>query len=216
MITKVYIYLFVFAVFTLEFVFAESLKSISISEIVFFGVHPVKELKKLTDLKGRQICIKKYFDTISPKSYIRLNNSPSGTESAVNSRKLNLLEQIVTIMGEKTRDEAKDFAFAVPLHIEWEGMSEGPLAEADFVDKWISKHPNAKITTFLYLFKAHRLRAGFEAALSEGNKHISSILASKYRESLDNARSSTNQLILCIAKDMEEQEYVYLEGKGRP
>ena len=42
------------------------------------------------------------------------------------------------------------------------------------------------------------------------------ILAVRYKESLEKAMSYDNPLISCIAKDMEAQPYVYLEGYGRP
>ena len=95
-------------------------------------------------------------------------------------------------------------------------MSECPLDEANYVDNWLSKRPDTPIAQFLYLFKAHRLRAGYEAAQASHEKGLWPILAKKYRESLDKVRSSTNPLISCIANDLEAQEYVYLEGYGRP
>ena len=195
---------------------AEPLGNPSLSEIVLFGVRPVKELKHGNNVEAGQICIRKYLDAIPPNSCLWLATVPSGPEDAVYVRRRNLVEQIVTAMGENAREEANVFAFAVPLHTEWEGMSEGPVVEADFVDQWISKYPNTAIAPFLHLFKAHRLRAGFEAARARNEKGLWPILARQYRESLDKVRSSANPLISCIAGDLEAQGYVYLEGQGRP
>ena len=188
----------------------------SLSAIVFFGHPSVRELKKDNNLKTGQPCLRKYLEAVSPKSYLMLPNNSTGSEDAVNHKRRNLEEQIITVIGDNARDEAKAFSLAVPLYAEWEGMSECPLDEANFVDNWLSKRPDTPIAQFLYLFKAHRLRAGYEAAQASHEKGLWPILAKKYRESLDKVRSSTNPLISCIANDLEAQEYVYLEGYGRP
>jgi len=188
----------------------------SLSAIVFFGHPSVRELKKETHLKTMQPCLQKYLEAVPPKSYLMLPAISLGSEDAVNYRRRNLEEQIVTVIGDNVRDEAKAFSLAVPLYGEWEGMSEGPVDEANFVDNWLSKRPGTPIAIFLYLFKAHRLRAGYEAARAGHEKGLWPIMAKKYRESLDKARESNNPLIFCIANDLEAQEYVYLEGYGRP
>ena len=220
---KVVIRFFIFALFAvgldcawIENVTAEPPKSPSLSEVVLFGVRSVKELKQGNYPEAGQTCVRKYLDAIPPKSCLWLADVPSGPEGAVHARRRNLVEQIVAVMGENARDEAKAFSFAVPLYAEWEGMSEGPVGEADFVDQWVSKRPNTPIVPFLHLFKAHRLRAGFEAARARNEKGLGPILAKLYRDSIDVVRSSTNPLISCIASDLEAQPHVYLEGQGRP
>jgi hypothetical protein len=95
-------------------------------------------------------------------------------------------------------------------------MSECPVAEAEFAAQWLDKHPDAPIAPLIHLFKAHRFRAGYEAAAAEGKKDLLPILAGRYRESLDKARTSANPLISCIAEDLESQSHIYLEGYGRP
>ena len=201
---------------SIENVSAEQPRPISLSAIVFFGHPSVRELKQDNNLKTGHACLRKYLEAVSPKSYLLLPDVSSAPEDAVNYKRRNLEEQIVTVMGENTRAEAKAFSQAVPLYAEWEGMSEGPVDEANFVGNWLSKRPGTPIAAFLHLFKAHRLRAGFEAARAEHNKGLWPILARQYRESLDKVRYSTNLLISCIAKDLEAQAYVYLEGYGRP
>ena len=141
---------------------------------------------------------------------------PSGPEDAVSVRRRNLEEQMVVIFGEKARSEATAFASAAPLLAEWEGMSEGPVGEADFAEQWLTKYPDSSIAPFLNLFMAHRFRAGYEAARAGHEKGLWPILARRYREALDKARSSSNPLISCIAKDLEALDHVYLEGCGRP
>ena len=187
----------------------------SLSATVLFGVTSLKEIKQNKNFKKNE-CLQKYLKAIPKKSYLWLADFPSDPENAVNYKRRNLEEQIVIIMGDKTRDEARIFSLNVPLYTEWEGMSENPLNEANFVDNWLSKRPGTPIAPFLHLFKAHRLRAGYECAQAGHEKGLWPILAVRYKESLEKALSFNNPLIFCIIKDMEAQPYVYLEGYGRP
>ncbi|HQI73940.1 MAG: hypothetical protein KBG22_07535 [Smithella sp.] len=187
----------------------------ALSAIVLFGMPLVKEIKQYKNFKKDE-CLQKYLKAIPAKSFLLTAASLSGPDNTFKYRQRNLEEQIVVILGDKSKEEAKAFSKAVPLCIEWEGMSEGPLNEANFVDNWLSNRPGTPIAPFLYLFKAHRLRAAFEAAKFGNEKGLWPILAKRYKESLEKALSFGNPLISCIAKDMEEQPYVYLEGHGKP
>ena len=190
-------------------------KNPSLSAIVLFGVPSLKEIKQNKNFKPDK-CFQKYLKAIPPKSYLLSAGDPSGPEDALKYRQQNLEEEIVVIMGDKTRNEAKAFSLAVPLYVEWEGMSENPLNEANFVDNWLRNRPHTPIAPFLYLFKAHRLRAGYEAAKAGHEKGLWPILEKEYKKSLNKAMSYANPLISCIVKDMEAQPYVYLESYGRP
>ena len=187
----------------------------SLSAIVLFGMPSVKEIKQNKNLEAHS-CLQKYLKAISARSFLLSDADSSDPEGTLNYRRRNLEEQIVVIIGDKARGEAQDFAKTVPLSLEWEGMSENPLNEANFVDIWLDKHPGTSIAPFLYLFKSHRLRASYEAAKAAHEKGLWPILAVKYKESLEKALSFNNPLISCIIKDMEAQAYVYLEGYGRP
>jgi hypothetical protein len=195
---------------------AEQRESSALSAIVLFGVRPITELDSPSyGQEGRQ-CVKAYIESISPESYPLLQNVPSGPDDAVVVRRRNLEEQMVVILGRKARSAAKAFASAAPILAEWEGMSEGPLNEADFAEQWLSKYPETPIAPFLNLFIAHRLRAGYEAARNHNEKGLTPILARRYRVVIDKARSSSNPLVRCIADDLEAQDHVYLEDQGRP
>jgi hypothetical protein len=195
---------------------AESPGSPSLAEIVLFGVRPVKDLNQAARPGDEPACVRRYLGAIPPGSPLWSAPVPSRPEEAVPVRRRNLVEQVVTVMGENTRAEATAFGSAVPLQAEWEGMPEGPLSEAGFVDQWLAEHPGAAIAPFLHPFKAHRLRAAYEAARTCGDKGLRPDLSGRYKESLDKARSSLNLLISCIADDLEAQSHVYLEGRGRP
>lgn len=187
----------------------------SLSAIVLFGISPVKEIRQNKNFKKDE-CLQKYLKAIPAKSFLLNAAGPSGPEDTLKYRQRNLEEQIVVILGKKAKDEAKIFSQAVPLYSEWEGMSENPLNEANFVDNWINKRPGTPIEPFLYLFKAHRLRAGFECAKAQHEKGLWPILVVRYKEALNKALSFNHPLISCIIKDMEAKPYVYLEGYGRP
>ncbi|MCU0599491.1 MAG: hypothetical protein MUE70_09585 [Desulfobacterales bacterium] len=190
----------------------------SLSEVVLFGIRPIRELNPSYFPEQGQPCVKNYLAAIPSESPLLGHRPPSGPDDAVEVRRRNMSEQIIVILGENARKEGALFASAVPLSAEWEGMSEGPVDEANFVDNWISNRPDTFITIapFLYLFKAHRLRAGFEAAKFGHEKGLWPILAKRYHESIDKARSFGNPLISCIADDLDAQPYVYLKDQGRP
>lgn len=184
----------------------------SLTEIVFYGVRSAGELRTEKAPVRGNACVQRYLDAIPPGSSILEGNFPSDPESAALARRTNLAEQMTAILGENARKEANAFAFSVPLMMEWEGMSSGPVDEANFAGRWLAERPDSKIAPFLHLFMAHRLRAGYEAARAGQEKERLSLLARRYHESLGKARSSGNPLISCIADLLEAQSHVYLEG----
>lgn len=188
----------------------------SLSEMILFGVRPLAAIDPERYPEQGRPCVRAYLDAVSPESRAILNSGPAPQPGALQARKRNMLAQMTTILGEDVRQEAERFSTAVPLLLEWEGMSEGPVDEADFADQWLDKYPDTIIAPFLHLFRAHRLRAGYEAARAGHEKGLWPILAKRYREALQKAKSSLDPLIGCIAADLEAQPYVYLEGQGRP
>lgn len=197
-----------------ERVMAESYHH-SLSATVLFAMPVVKELKQQNRLMTND-CLQKYLKAIPSRSFLVSADAPSGVDATVTYKRRNLEEQIVVILGDKVRDEARAFSQAVPIYVEWEGMSENPLSEANFADNWLSKRSDTPLAPVLYLFKAHRLRGGYECAKAGHEKGLWPILAVKYKESLQKAMSYDNPLIHCIAEDLEAQDHVYLEGYGRP
>ena len=188
----------------------------SLCEMVLFGVRPLADLDPERYPEQGRPCARAYLAAVSPESRSILNSGPAPRTEALQARKRNMLAQMVTILGEDVRREAERFSFAVPLLLEWEGMSEGPVDEANFADQWLNKYPDTIIAPFLHLFKAHRLRAGYEAARAGHEKGLWPILKKRYRQALQQAKSSLNPLIACIAVDLDAQPYVYLAGQGRP
>ena len=188
-------------------------KAPSLSEVVLIGLRPAKELDQARYPREGVPCLRNYLAAIAQVPHLLAFDLPSNPEMAVPVRRRNLSEQMVAILGQDVRNEAEAFANAVTLMAEWEGMSEGPVNEANFADNWLKNQPGTPIAPFLHLFKAHRLRAGYEAAHARQENDLLPILARHYREALNEARSSTYRLISCIAKDLEAQPFVYLEGQ---
>lgn len=189
---------------------------ISISEIVLFGLRPVTELQNTQCTPETNKCIRAYLASVPAKSILRNKPVNVTPDNIISVRRRNLEEQIITLLGTSARYEAKLFAKAVPLCIEWEGMSEGPMEEVNLAQQWLEKRPDTPLKPFLHLFLAHRLRAGYEAANREHTKGLHPIIARRYKEYLEKAINSSNKLISCIAKEMDSLPYVYLEGMGRP
>ena len=195
---------------------AGSSGSPSLSEVVLLGVRSVNDLDFDKYPIERRQCLQRYLQAIPSNSILRLKTQAIQPEEAVQVRRRNLQEQMVSLIGRSAEAEAKTFASAVPISLEWEGMSEGPLEEADLARQWLERYPATPLRPFLHLFLAHRLRAGYEAARREHAKGLWPILAERYRKEIALALSSPNELIACIAEDLEAQSYVYLAGFGRP
>lgn len=189
---------------------------VSLSEVVLFGVRPICDLDPSRYPEDSRSCVASYLKAVPEASPLRKRPPPPTQDQALAARRKNLEEQMVVLLGESARWDAKRFAGAVPLYLEWEGMSEGPLVEADLARQWLDKYPETPLRPFLHLFMAHRFRAGFEASRREFGKGLPPILAARYHKHLNEALKSSNQLIKCVAKDLEAQPYVYLSGSDRP
>jgi len=188
----------------------------SLSQIVFFGSLPASAVAPERYQGRAQECIRRYLASIPPGSYLCQFELPSSAEKVAVFRRRVLVEHMVAILGGEVRTEAEAFAQAFPLVAEWEGRSEGPVQEADFIDRWLRGHPGTSTAPFLHLLKAHRFRAGYEAARARQESELWPILERRYREALGTARRYPIPLLSCIADDLEAQPYIYLEGQGRP
>lgn len=204
------------ASFNEGFLAAQESGAISVSEVVLFGIRSPTELKEVMRPKISQACVQRYLAAIPEKSGLWDFKPPTSSDDAPTVRRRNIIEQITVIHGEAARNAAEAFGAAAPLLGEWEGMRENPLAEAGYAEQWLKEHPGTAIAPFLHLFVAHRLRACYEAAGAGHEEALRPTLAERYKDSLCLARTSGNDLISCIADDLDAQPYVYLEGQGRP
>jgi hypothetical protein len=65
--------------------------------------------------------------------------------------------------------EARAYARKAALYYEWEGYPEGPLAEANFGEVYLSSHPASVLRPAIELFFLYTYRAGFEAAVTQAS-----------------------------------------------
>jgi hypothetical protein len=185
-----------------------------LSDVVLFGSFPLSSLSPAAYIGDQRSCVWVYLETAKPFFSKEPDTGEEGV--AITVRRWRLERHISVIHGPTTKRDAERFATGVPLSLEWEGMSEGPLNEADYAEQWLQRYPQSPIVPFLHLFAAHRFRAGFEAAGRESAKGLIPIAAAKYRHHLQAALSAGNDRIACLASDMEALPYVYLSGFGRP
>jgi hypothetical protein len=98
---------------------------------------------------------------------------------------------------------AADYARQATIHYEWEGMSDGPLLEAEFAETALQQDPNAPIRPYLGLFILHRLRYA-EAFLTSEKKPAAAAAAaarsSRYRNA---ATTDPDPLIRALAADID-------------
>ncbi len=209
------LYLLLFVCFVDSYAWADDNRpQPSLSDVVLFAAFPLSSLDSSKYVGDRRTCVERYLTTAKPGLFTEAKTDREDQVLAL--RRWRLERHIIVIHGSEAKRDAGLFASGVPLVLEWEGMSEGPLIEADYAEQWLDRYPQSPIVPFLHLFAAHRFRAGFEAAGREHAKGLIPIVAAKYRNHLQAARSAKNDKIACIANDMETLPYVYLSGFGRP
>ena len=120
----------------------------SLSEVVFFGIRSVTDLDPDNYPSDRRRCLQRYLRAIPSDSALRLQKHPVHPEETVRTRRQNLQEQIVILIGRSAEAESKTFAAAVPISLEWEGMSEGPLEETDLARQWLERNPASAPSSF--------------------------------------------------------------------
>ena len=121
---------------------------VSLSEVVLFGVRPICDLDPSRCPEDKQPCVEAYLKAVPEASPLRKCPPPPAQDQAVAARRKNLEEQMAVMLGESARWDAKRFAGAVPLCLEWEGMSEGPLDEAELARQWLDKYPETPLRRF--------------------------------------------------------------------
>jgi hypothetical protein len=186
----------------------------SLIEVVFFGLRSPEDLCLDEYSEKGKACIQTYLAALPPHSKLREKIFSVDAQEILSFRRRNLENQILLLLGPKAAREARAFSAVLPLSLEWEGISEGPLQEADFADRWLVLKPATPLAPFLYLFMAHRVRAACEAAQREQKKEALPVLTNRYQEMMEKAKSAKIKLISCLAFLLEEEPYVYLEGQG--
>ena len=195
---------------------ADDTPSPSLSEVVLYGVRPASELDPTRYPAAGRACVAAYLRALARAPAAAQPQPADDAETVVRTRRGSLEAQAVALLGPRAAADARDFVRAVPLAAEWEGMSEGPLAEASGAEQWLRTHPRTALEPFVHLFAAHRLRAAYEAAWREQGAKRAAGLALGYTQQLELARRTSNRLVACVADDLDAQPHVYLTGAPKP
>jgi hypothetical protein len=111
---------------------------------------------------------------------------------------------------------AADFVAAAPIAHEWEGMHDGPLAEANFAENVLKKDPASPLAPWLYVFIAERQRIAFEAYENEKNEEGMKAAARKYRALAERARAADDPVYGALLADMDALPFLYIKSSHHP
>jgi hypothetical protein len=123
---------------------------------------------------------------------------------------------VALIEGQGIAQRAVDFVKEAPIASDWEGMPEGPEAEAAFAEEFRRKDPTTPLAPFIHVFVAHRERAAFEACEREKNTDCMKKAAAKYRDALQRGQSANDPIFRLVADDLDRASYVYLKTAAHP
>ncbi len=144
--------------------------------------------------------------------------SASDFDTAAIDAKRRVIERAIVALIERQgiAQRAVEFVKDAPIAYEWEGMPEGPEAEAAFAEGFLSKDPATPLAPFIHVFVAHRERAAFEACERETNTGCMKKTAAKYRDALQRGRSASDPIFRLVADDLDRAPYVYLRTASHP
>lgn len=142
----------------------------------------------------------------------------AGFEEAARDAKKRALERaIVSVVADENAGQlALDFLRNAPIAYEWEGMHEGPVAEAAYAEEFLKRDTSSALSPFLYVFIAHRQRVAFETYGHAKNVEGQKASAKKYRTFLQRARAASDPLYGLIADDLDRQAYLYIRTQTHP
>ena len=135
-----------------------------------------------------------------------------GPEKWAHDKKMQFERGIVALAtGAGIENLARDLAHEAPLAYEWEGMSDGPRAEAGFAALVLDKDPATPAAAYLKLFLLHRLRCVCETLVREGRTREADMATASYEARLDAARRDADPLVRFAAEDLNRRAYLYLK-----
>jgi hypothetical protein len=145
---------------------------------------------------------------------------PRPTDSemdAIDDKRRALEAYLVACAGRRDiASTAARYASTAALAYEWEGYSEGPLAEAAHAEQYLRRYPRSVLRGGLELFLLVRYRAAFEAASYQGNREDQQIAADGYRAAWARVQSLRDRVIRVVARDVDDAPRVYMGADGHP
>ncbi len=129
--------------------------------------------------------------------------------------KRKLVERAIVALIDRPGIEAQaaDYARKAVLFYEWEGMSEGPLAEAAHTETFLREKPDSPLKPFLQVFLAHRWKCAREAMLVEKKREEAIRLQETYRKNMALLLTNPDPLVRAVAGDLDAEPAVYLDPK---
>jgi hypothetical protein len=139
-------------------------------------------------------------------------------DTAAIDAKRRVIERAIVALIERQgiAQRAVDFVKDAPIAYEWEGMPDGPEAEAAYAEAFLRNDPATPLAPFIHVFVAHRERAAFEACEREKKIDCMKKTAAAYREALQRGRSASDPMFRLVADDLDRAPYVYLKTAAHP
>ncbi len=143
---------------------------------------------------------------------------PTGSDMDGVDEKRRFLEgYLVACAGrQEVAPTAARYASTAVLAYEWEGYSEGPLAEAEHAEAYLRRYPRSVLRGGLELFLLVRYRAAFEAADSSDQHDAQRRAAAGYRAVWARQRASHDPVIAAVARDIDAAQQVYMRSERHP
>jgi hypothetical protein len=140
-----------------------------------------------------------------------------GELGVVDDKKVDIEGYLVACAGRPdVAATAARYAATAVLAYEWEGFSEGPLAEAAHAEQYLKRYPRSVLRGGLELFLLVRYRAAFEAASYQGNREDQLTAAEGYRAVWARLSTLTDAVIKAVARDIDEAQRVYMGADEHP
>lgn len=140
---------------------------------------------------------------------------PADADEVARDAKRRSIERAIVSLIDVSAIETRAVAFVkdAPIAAEWEGRSEGPIAEAQYAEKVLQASPDSPLAPFLHVFAAQRYRAAREAAERSQDRQGAADANTRYRAHLQEARAARDPIYALIADDLERVPYVYIQSQ---
>jgi len=105
-----------------------------------------------------------------------------------------------------------------PIFYEWEGMHDGPLAEAEYAAQYLSDNPETVIEPFLLTFLLHRYRAAWECATVNGDEAVAAQALEAFTGFYLRAGAYGDPTLALVARELKDAPsiYMYADFPGWP
>lgn len=121
----------------------------------------------------------------------------------LHERRLHMARSMAALLGgDDVTDEAAHYAANAELRFEWEGMSDGPLAEAAHAEAFLVENPETSLRPWLLLFLGDRLGRAVTFLQNEGRLQGAARTAERAIDILDEASRSNLILVRLVAASL--------------